>query len=472
MPSRASKTPASKPRSPNPEKAALSIQESMQESLPENMTGQLKSSQVLQLQRLIGNKAVGRLMKDRTVQRESHGKGCNCANCSSVQRTVDTRRVADIRRVDKQEADVQTTRIQRGFLDDVMVFFGVKTAEEVRQEGLAPLDKTKWNKTVADDSLMKDIAGKISVKDFIEASQAVKPLLKTLLDLAFKYWSSISLSDLEPVLNAATSDEKTAVCSDEKLLTKAEGALGKDPYLTFITRIGMNQPPTTTELGEGGKEHTAPAKADEIIRDKMSAYVTEAVKKGRKIEGQVGIVAGADWDRAGVAHYGDQVWHRATPTPKKNAINGFVDGSGRVWVERNSGNPGTVIHEGLHKYSDGAVLSTLGFNTNEGMTEYFTRLICADLGITRGNYTNNHDLITALVTTVTTKEVIASSYFDGKVDDLKAAFIKYRKDTKGNTEELAGQIWDAFVSNMKSGAWAKASKCINDDLDSDKLAAL
>ena len=387
-----------------------------------------------------------------------------------MQRTVDIQREADIRRVDKQKADIPTTRIQRGFLDDVMVFFGVKTAEEVRQEGLAPLDKTKWDKTVADDSLMKDIAGKISVKDFLEASEAVKPLLKTLLALAFKYWSNIPLSALEPVLNAATSDEKTAVCSDEALLTRAEGALGKDPYLTFITRLGINQPPTTTELGEGGKEHTAPAKADELIRDKMSAYVTEAVKKGRKIEGQIGIVAGSDWDRAGVAHYGDQVWHRATPTPKKNAINGFVDGSGRVWVERNSGNPGTVIHEGLHKYSDNAVLSTLGFNTNEGMTEYFTRLICADLGITRGNYTNNHDLITSLATTVTTKEVIASAYFDGKVDDLKSAFIKYRTDTKADTPELAAQIWDVFVSMMKAGTWAKALKCISDDLDTESLA--
>ena len=436
------------------------------------MADGLKVDQVLHLQRLIGNKAVGRFLNDRTVQRESHGKGCNCANCSSVQRVADIGRVADIRRVDKQQADVQTTRIQRGFLDDVMVFFGIKTAEEVRQEGLAPLDKTKWNKTVADDSLMKDVAGKISVKDFIEASQAVKPLLKTLLELAFKYWSSIPLSDLEPVLNAATSDEKTAVCSDEKLLTRAEGALGKDPYLTFITRIGMNQPPTTVELAEGGKEHTAPAKADEIIRDKMSAYVTEAVKKGRKIEGQVGIVAGSDWDRAGVAHYGDQVWHRATPTPKKNVINGFVDGSGRVWVERNSGNPGTVIHEGLHKYSDGAVLSTMGFNTNEGMTEYFTRLICADLGITRGNYANNHDLVTTLATTVTTKEVIASSYFDGKIDDLKNAFIKYRTDTKADTPELAAQIWNIFVARMGSGAWAKALQCINDDLDTESVKSL
>ena len=454
--------PAPQLHSASPENASPVTQE----SLPETAKDELNVGQVLHLQRLIGNKAVGNLLNERTVQREAHGKGCNCANCSSVQRVVDIRRVAN------RTGNAQAMPIQRTFFDDVMVFFGVKTAEEIRKEALRSLDKTIWNKTVADDSLMKDLATRISAKDFIEASEVLKPSLKTLLELAFKYWLPIPLTDLDPLINAATTAEKKAVWSDEALLTRAEGALGKDPYLTFATRIGMNQPPTTIELGEGGKEHTAPAKADEIIRDKMSAYVTEAVKKGRKIEGQIGIVAGTDWDRAGVAHYGEQVWHRATPTPKKNAINGFVDGSGRVWVERNSGNPGTVIHEGLHKYSDGAVLSTMGFNTNEGMTEYFTRLICADLGITRGNYANNHDLVTTLATTVTTKEVIASSYFDGKIDDLKNAFIKYRTDTKADTPELAAQIWNIFVARMGSGAWAKALQCINDDLDTESVKSL
>jgi hypothetical protein len=148
-----------------------------------------------------------------------------------------------------------------------------------------------------------------------------------------------------------------------------------------------------------------------------------------------------------------------------------VDGKGRVWVERNSGNPGSVIHEGLHKYSDAAVLSTLGFNANEGMTEYFTRLITTDLGIARANYGSNHELITALVA-VTTKDVMAATYFDGNIDGLKNAFIKYRSDTKADTPELGAQVWSTWVAKMRAGEWAKALQCINDDHDAESLAAL
>lgn len=383
----------------------------------------------------------------------AHDHGCNCSSCPTVRRSFDA------------------ATVQRSFFDDVMVFFHIKTREEVRQEGLALIDKAKWETTILDNSLMKTVAGKIGVKDFVEASLAVAAPLKSLLELAIKYWSSFKLGDLQPAIAVATGEQKKAVWSDDALMTKAEGALGKDAYLTFLTQIGMHQQNTTVELGEGGAEHTAPAKADEIIRDKMSAYVANAVKAGKKVEGQIGIVGGSDWDRAGVAHYGEQTWFRASPTPKRDAINGFVDSAGRIWVERNSGNPGTVIHEGLHKYSSDAVLTTLGFNVNEGMTEYFTRLICADLGITRTNYNNNHELITALAGKVT-KDVIASSYFDGGLEGLKTAFVKYRTETKKDSPELAAQIWNALVAKLKAGQWAKALQCVNDDLTGDTVAAL
>ncbi len=383
----------------------------------------------------------------------SHDKGCTCSSCPTVRRSFDG------------------ATVQRSFFDDVMVFFHIKSREEVRQEGLAMIDKAKWEATILDDGLMKTVAGKIGAKDFVEASLAVAAPLKSLLALAIKYWSSFTLADLQPAIAVATGEQKKAVWSDDAIMTQAEGALGPDAYLTFMTQIGMHQPNTTPELGEGGAEHTAPTKADELIRDKMGTYVADAVMAGKKVEGQIGIVAAADWDRAGVAHYGEQTWFRASPTPKKDAINGFVDSAGRIWVERNSGNAGTVIHEGMHKYSSDAVLSTLGFNVNEGMTEYFTRIICADVGIVRTNYGSNHELIVALAGKVT-KDVVASSYFGGNIDALKTEFVKYRTDTKNDSPELAAQIWNALVVQLKAGAWAKALQCVNDDLDGDKVAAL
>lgn len=405
--------------------------------------------------RLLAHELTHTLQQGGSAHRSmaAHDHGCNCSSCPTVRRSF------------------SGAQVQRSFFDDVMVFFHIKTREEVRQEGLAMIDKAKWETTILDDGLMKTVAGKIGAKDFVEASLAVAAPLKSLLALAIKYWKSFTLADLQPAIAVATGEQKKAVWSDATLMTQAEGALGKDPYLTLVTQLGMHQPNTTPELGEGGAEHTAPTKADELIRDKMSMYVAEAVKAGKKVEGQIGIVAGADWDRAGVAHYGENTWFRASPTPKKDAINGFVDSAGRIWVERNSGNAGTVIHEGMHKYSSDAVLSTLGFNVNEGMTEYFTRIICADEGIVRSNYGSNHELIVALAGKVT-KDVVASSYFGGNLEALKTAFVKYRTDTKHDSPELAVQIWNALVVQLKAGAWAKALKCVNDDLTTDTLAAL
>ncbi len=431
------------PSHQHPEVQSLDV-DSIEQALQTPTSQSLTPAVVMRLQQTIGNQAVQRIishMADNTVQRDGHERGCSCPNCRQIQRQVES--------------------VQRD---------GVK-------DRIKALEKNEVTSAFEPATLLKDdemtkLAKKLDVTQFKALTKSKTIAAKDTIIALIKYFNPVSLGDLDSLIGEATDADKKAVWSNSALLTTAEGKLGKDPYLTFVTRLGMHQPPTTDELGEGGAEHTPAPKADEIIRDKMSAYVTEAVKKGKKIEGQVAVVAGDDWDRAGVAHYGRDVWFNAVPTPKKDAINGFVDGKGRVWVERNSGNPGTVIHEGLHKYSADTVLNKLGFNTNEGMTEYFTRLICDDLGIVRGNYTNQHDLITALATTATTKQIVASAYFDGEVNGLRKAFIKYRIDTKGDKRSLARKIWDAFVHNFKNGNWGNVLQCINDDLDTDDVKDL
>ena len=310
---------------------------------------------------------------------------------------------------------------------------------------------------------MQTLARQITISQFIEIlnqnSIAFKPAISSII----KYWTPVTLADLESLITAASAADRKTVWSDTALLTQAEAKLGNDSYLTFITKLGMHQAPTTTELEEGGEEHTPAPEADRLIRDKLSGFVANAVTAGRQITGKVAVVASADWDRAGVAHYGNAVWHTGPPpkTPKKQAINGFVDSSGRVWIERNSGNAGTLIHEGMHKYSDGAVLNDLGFDVNEGVTEYFTRIICKDLSIDRGNYEAQFKLIELLATNVASKAIIAAAYFDGNITGLKLAFIAYRKTTKSDSDTEANNRWGYFISFFKNGDFASARKYIN-----------
>ena len=165
------------------------------------------------------------------------------------------------------------------------------------------------------------------------------------------------------------------------------------------------------------------------------------LEDGKQIEGDVAVVDETNWDIAGENHYGASTW------ANKN-LNGFVDSSRRVWVHENKGNPGTMVHEAVHKYSDRALI---GYSQplNEGATEYFTRLVCNGQGINiagRTNYNNNRNTVEKLVTLVG-EQVVAEAYFDGKVRALKKAY----KDAKGDDAE-----WRKFIRATKNDEWATA----------------
>jgi len=387
---------------------------------------------IMYLQRTIGNAAVNQVISrmsesDQAVQRTSHERGCNCSGC---------------RRVQLMRNDIQRWPF-------------TKKAEKTPQE--------KFKKGHVRNKKKMQALADVTTSDEFRVLAVTKGVKADKIAIALiQYYDPLTLGDLEPLIGSMNARGKKKLWSDAALMTKAETKIGKDPYLTFATKLGMHHPTTTKELYEGGKEHTPAAKADEIIRDKLDSYVAEAVTAGKKIEGYVAVVASADWDRAGIAHYGKDVWDTGPPpkTPKKDAINGFVDSTGRVWVERNSGNPGTIIHEGIHKYSNGATLSQLGFYINEGITEYFTRVICKDLDVDRGNYDSQYAVVKKLVANVASEDILAKAYFDGDIDGLKAAFITYREDNKSESEEDATTKWDEFVDKFSAGDYADALNLI------------
>ena len=150
---------------------------------------------------------------------------------------------------------------------------------------------------------------------------------------------------------------------------------------------------------------------------------------------------GDDFDVAGINHYGATVW--AT----KN-LNGFVDSEGRVWIHHDRGDVGTMIHEGLHKHSDEALIG-ISQPLNEGVTEYFTRKVCAALTppfTGRTPYTDNYATTVQLVALVG-EDVVAPAYFDGAVDGLESAFVSAKSEAD----------WTAFVDATKAKNWATAT---------------
>ena len=233
-------------------------------------------------------------------------------------------------------------------------------------------------------------------------------------------------------------------------------------------------------LPEGGVEHVQPVDADSQIRTHLAKYVRDAVASGRQIDGFAKVVGEAEWDAAGMAHYGPR-W--APPDGRRNRINAFVDGNRRVWVHKDRGNSGTMVHEAIHKYSAEPLIKE-SQPLNEGVTEYFTRKVLAKTqpGLSRRNYQSNYLTVDKLVTWIS-EPTVAAAYFDGAVTSAKVKFntmgrakvVENDGDTQGarmagiaNTAADLVRVglgmdtqWDTFCELCSDQDWAKANAMLS-----------
>jgi len=260
---------------------------------------------------------------------------------------------------------------------------------------------------------------------------------------------SLEPNDLKAACDRASQDQRDAVYADKQLMDQIEKKLTTHQYIAVLSYLRVVEGPTTGALEESeGRQggHTSAKEADAIIQDKMQQYVAEAVRAGKQVSGQVAIVSDADFRKAYRDYYG----------PKDTEVditNAFVRGSdGLIVIHGDRGNAGTTIHEGLHKYSNDALLSKAGFHVNEGVTEFFTRQICESLPdpIVRGNYQNEFDVIKVLVALVG-KEKLAEAYFGGKYGNLVEAFAKSGKSK---------QAWAGFVQAMEGENFGRALRLL------------
>jgi WXG100 family type VII secretion target len=232
---------------------------------------------------------------------------------------------------------------------------------------------------------------------------------------------------------------RQAVTSDRALMNQLHAELGDQKYLDLVVKLRMNE--------SGTVKQPSPESADAAIQSHLKKYLDQAIKDGRKITGSVAVVGSTEWDIAGKAHYGEPTW----TDQKRDRLSGFVDAQGRVWVHKDQGSPGTMLHEAVHKHSSEAMNNT-SQPLNEGVTEYFTR----DVGKTttpptvRTNYQNNFRFAEGLVKLVG-EEAVAKGYFDGDMEGLKKAYIK-----AGKTEA----DWNKMIEHTSKKEWDDARKLV------------
>jgi hypothetical protein len=267
----------------------------------------------------------------------------------------------------------------------------------------------------------------------------------------------VELDKLRPLIRAASPTERTNAAQDRALLDEAKAKLSRDTYLGLLPALGMyNKPRTFLAEGGSGSAHKEGPEAEGLIKLHLMKYVTGALEAGRTMVGEVSVVDDADFQMAFDRQWVD-TGLLARGAIAKDTCNAFVDVNlpkRHIWVHRDLGNAGTVIHEGMHKYADPtlrneqmSLVATHGgvSQLDEGITELFTRKVTDIIGITRGNYPNPFeaaDLLEKLLNV----DLIAKAYFDGQFAALKSAYDAKR----------TAQNWAVFALAIEKKDWRGA----------------
>jgi hypothetical protein len=214
--------------------------------------------------------------------------------------------------------------------------------------------------------------------------------------------------------------------------------------------------PTSTTKGPGLRGHLTGPEADTAIRAELQKYVAEAVKAGRKVDGEVSVVGDQDFqlafDRQWIVAAG-QTQYKSKPASAW--CEAFVDVNlpkRHIWVHRNMGDLGTVVHEGMHKYADSALrdeqiqlcnqkkINHGGTSRlDEGITEYFTRpVVVNQLKVPRADYYQGEFEVVTKLAQNFGEATVAKAYFDGDFDSLKKA---------------VGNGWAVFAENFERSNW-------------------
>jgi hypothetical protein len=215
-----------------------------------------------------------------------------------------------------------------------------------------------------------------------------------------------------------------------------------------VTRILARNPPATTVAHKTGAEVDAALDASPFFKP----LIADGVASGKKAEGHVHIHDAATFDAKVFAYLSG----KQNPDTGKTftddearafgkEVNAYQEGR-EIHVHEKRGEAATTVHESMHLFAHATWMARASFNANEGATEYFTKKLCAEISLKRGDfYADQHRAVKSLVEYVG-ESVVAEAYFKGKVAELEAAFDK-----------KAGESVSVSVSNW-FGSLAGAEK--------------
>ena len=231
----------------------------------------------------------------------------------------------------------------------------------------------------------------------------------------------------------AQASERDAASKNKKVLEAAESALGAKDYAHFLAWIRV--------YTKGGKvEHTRVETADEKIKEKIGELIKGSVAGGAV--GRVAVVNEKQWS-AVIRGYTSNPVERS----QISQTNAFTAPDGYIYIHSEKGDAGTLIHESVHFYAPDACLRALGEPLNEGLTEYFARLVMpAEVGSKRTKYPKGFAFAVDLLGVVG-QDALAKAYFQGDVAGVQSAFAAEQwqpliKTIRGPDDKKFSDEWE------------------------------
>jgi hypothetical protein len=212
----------------------------------------------------------------------------------------------------------------------------------------------------------------------------------------------------------------------------AQRALGNRAVSRMLARdpnpkLEKRPPPPPKQKLRGGREVDAIFDSSPFLKDLIGAKLgKQKLEKAMKLDDE------ATFERAWLA-YAQRSINPATGKNftedeakafmAKEGVRAFQDEDrGEVHIRKERSDLGTQIHEGLHLFSHNRWSRRMGYNVNEGVTEYFTRKLGPEVQVVRddNSFLRQFTSATHLVTAAT-EPVVAAAYFDGDIAGLKTA---------------------------------------------------
>jgi hypothetical protein len=165
--------------------------------------------------------------------------------------------------------------------------------------------------------------------------------------------------------------------------------------------------------------HTPAAKVPGLLAAEplLAPYVGKGGGKALKVK----VLKRPDLAKAYIAYAIKQGIPAEEARAKAPITAAFTDlDTGQIYLDRDRGDPGTIVHEGLHLRSSREFVQGVHQKINEGTTELFTRKVCAQAKIerTQDDYVNWMLAVEKLVTK-SSIEALALAYFRNDTSKLQ-----------------------------------------------------